>query len=174
MRRVLFASLAALAVTACGPKGETAAAPSAGAAAADAAAITPAGGLTLGADNLPRFRAGLWEVVETEDGETEVTRHCVGEEANAELRELLTSETPGCQTQRQASTAGIKLNAICSQGGLKTETSLVMTGSQTSYDMKLGIYVVTPDGKREGSDTTMKARWTGACPAGVQPGQDVE
>jgi hypothetical protein len=169
MRRVLLVSLAALAVTACG-KDEKAAAPPA----ADAAAVVPAAGLTLGADNLPRFKAGLWEVVKTEDGQTETSRHCVGEEANAEVREMLTRETPQCQTTRSATPAGIKVNATCDQGGLKTETALSMTGSPSAYDLKLGIYVVTPDGKREGGEVAMKARHVGACPAGVKPGEDVE
>ena len=171
MRTVLLASLSALALTACGSKEDKAAAPPA----ADAAAVAPASALTLGADNLPRFKAGLWEVAQTEDGATETTRHCVGEEANAEIREMLTRETPDCQTTRSVTPAAIKLNATCSQaGGLKTETALTMTGSQTAYDMKLGIYIVTPEGKREGGETIMKARHVGACPAGVKPGEDVE
>jgi hypothetical protein len=169
MRIVLLASLSALALAACGPKEEAKAPP-----AADVATVAPASGLTLGADKLPRFKAGLWEVVETGDGETETTRHCVGEEVNAEVREMLTRETPDCRTTRSATPAGIKLDAVCSQAGLKTETKLVMTGSPTTYDMKLGIYVVTPDGKREGGETVMKARHVGACPAGVKPGEEVE
>lgn len=172
MRTVLLASLSALALGACGPK-EEAKAPAAETVGADAAAAT---GLTLGADRLPRFRAGAWEVTKIEDGETETTRHCVGEEANAEMREMLTRETPECQTQRSFAPGGIRINAVCSQaGGLKTETALVMTGSPTAYDMKLGIYVVTPDGKREGGDVVVKAKFTGqACPAGVKPGDDIE
>lgn len=170
MRTVLLASLSALALSACGAKDDAKAPP-----AADAAAVAPVSALTLGADNLPRFRAGLWEVVKTEDGESETSRHCVGEEANADVREMLTRETPDCQTTRSATPAGIRLNATCSQaGGLKTETNFVMTGSPSDYDLRLGIYLITPDGKREGGDVTMKARHIGGCPAGVQPGQDVE
>lgn len=169
MRTVLLATLSALALAACSPKAEADAPP-----AADAAANAPASGLTLGADKLPRFKAGLWEVVKTEDGETETTRHCVGEEANAEVREMLTRDTPECQTTRSATPAGIKVKSVCDQGGLKTETALSMTGSQTAYDLTLGIYVVAPGGKREGGEVAMKARHVGACPAGVKPGEDVE
>lgn len=173
MRTVLLASLSALALAACNPK-EEAKAPAADAAGEPTAAA--AGGLTLGADKLPRFKAGVWEVTKTEDGQTEVSRTCVGEETTAELREMLTRETPDCQTTRAVAPGGIRMNATCAQaGGLKTETSLVMTGSPTNYDVKLGIYVVTPDGQRDGGDVVMKAKFTGqACPAGVKPGDDIE
>lgn len=139
----------------------------------DAAATAPAG-LTLGADNLPRVRPGLWEVVQTEDGQSETTRHCAGEEVDAEMREMLTRDTPGCKTERSAGPGGLKVKALCDQaGGLKTETDLLMTGSETAYDMKLGIYLLQADGSREGSETVIKAKWVGACPAGAKPGDDL-
>lgn len=174
MRTALLVALPALALVACTPKEEAKASAADGAAQPVSAAA--ADGLTLGADKLPRFRAGVWEVAKTEEGETEVTRHCVGEEANADLREMLTRETPDCQTQRAVAPGGIRIDAVCAQaGGLKTETHLAMTGSPAHYDMKLGIYLVTPDGKRDGSDVVLKARFTGqGCPAGVKPGDDIE
>lgn len=173
MRTVLLTSLSALALCACGPK-EAAKASAADGAGAETAAA--AGGLTLGADKLPRFRPGVWEVAKVEDGQTEVTRQCVGDEARDDLKEMLTRETPDCQTQRTVAAGGIRINAVCSQaGGLKTETNLTLTGSATTYDMKLGLYVVTPDGKRDGGEMTVKARFTGqACPPGVNPGDDIE
>ena len=132
-------------------------------------------GFKLGGDGLPRVKPGLWEVVKTEDGEMETTRHCTGEEVDAEVREMLTRETPGCKTERSAGPGGLRVKALCEQAaGLKTDAVVTMTGSDTAYDMTLGLYVVKPDGTREGGDVVAKARWIGACPAGVQPGQDVE
>lgn len=143
---------------------------------ADAAAVAPSGpGFKLGGDGLPRIKPGLWEVVKTDDGEVETTRHCAGAEVDAEVREMLTRETPGCKTERSASAAGLRVRAVCEQpGGLKSDATVAMTGSETAYDMTVGIYMVKPDGAREGGDITAKARWIGACPAGVQPGEDVE
>ena len=140
----------------------------------DVAAAAPSG-LTLGGDNLPRFKPGLWEVVQTDDGEVETTHHCTGAEVDAEVREMLTREVPGCKAERSASPRGLKVHAICEQaGGLKTDSTVLMTGSETAYDMTIGIYLVKPDGTREGGDITAKAKWVGACPAGVKPGEDVE
>lgn len=173
MRMLTLSLLATASLAACGakPEAETGQ-PADSAATAPAAAVSA---LTLDANNLPKFREGLWEAVQTEDGQSETTRHCVGPEIDAEMREMLTRETPDCKTQRLASPAGLKINAVCNQaGGLKTETNLVMTGSQTTYEMKLGIYLVKPDGVREGGETQVRAKWIGACPAGVKPGEDIE
>ena len=169
MRLPVLALVALVSLAACA-KTETAEAPKG----VDAAAAAPTG-LVLGGDNLPRFKPGLWEVVQTDDGKVETTRHCTGAEVDAEVREMLTRETPGCKTERSATRSGLKVHAICEQpGGLKSDASVLMTGSETAYDMTIGIYVVKPDGTREGGDITAKAKWIGACPAGVKPGEDVE
>ncbi|MBU1377501.1 MAG: DUF3617 domain-containing protein [Alphaproteobacteria bacterium] len=168
MRLTPLALVALVSLAACS-KPETAEAPQG----VDVAAVAPAG-LTLGDDGLPRMRAGLWEVVRTDDGEVETTRHCTGAEVDAEVREMLTRETPGCKTERAARPSGLKVHAVCEQaGGLKTDATITMTGSETAYDMTVGIYLVKADGSREGSDVTAKAKWIGACPAGVQPGEAV-
>lgn len=169
MRLPSLALVALVSLTACG-KPETAPAPKG----ADAAAVAPTG-LTLGGDGLPRVKPGLWEVVQTDDGQVETTRHCAGAEVDAEVREMLTREVPGCQAERSASPRGLKVHAICEQaGGLKSDSTVLMTGSETAYDLTIGIYVVKPDGTREGGDITAKAKWIGACPPGAKPGEDVE
>ena len=169
MRLPSVALLALVSLAACG-KTETADAPKG----ANGAVVMPAR-LTLGGDGLPRLKPGLWEVVKTDDGEVETSRQCTGEEVDAEIRELLTRETPGCKTERAAGPGGLRVQALCEQvGGLKTDSTIVMTGSDMAYDMTIGIYVVKPDGTREGGDITAKARWIGACPAGVKPGEAVE
>jgi len=169
MRLPALSLVALVSLAACG-KAEKAEAPTG----ADAAAVAPSG-LVIGGDNLPRFKPGLWEVVQTEDGKVETTRHCAGAEVDAEVREMLTRETPGCKTERSASPGGLRVKSLCDQaGGLKTDATIVMTGSETAYDMKIGLYLVNADGSRDGGDIIAKAKWIGACPAGVKPGEDVE
>jgi hypothetical protein len=166
--RPLLISAVLLALAACGKPeaAQTAAAP-------PKAAASPAG-LTLGADGVPRLRPGLWEVAKTDDGETETTRECMGDEANAELREMLTRETPNCKVQRSGGAHGLKVASDCVQSGVRIQTTFTLAGSDTAYDMSLGMHVVKPDGSREGGEMTAKARWIGACPAGVEPGQTLE
>lgn len=180
IRSALLLAAAVAGLSACGP----AAAPEAASeartgeatpAAETSAAGTRAAGLKLGGDGVPRFRNGWWEIVSTEEGQTETSHRCIGDEIDAEVREMLTRETPTCQTRRSATQGGLEISAVCAQtGGLKTETELVMTGSDVAYDVKFGLYVVMPDGARDGGVTTMKARWTGACPPGVKPGEEIE
>lgn len=171
MRLPSLALMALVSLAACGKTG-TAEAPKG---VDTAAAATTAPGLVLGGDGLPRVKPGLWEVVQTEDGQSETTRHCTGAEVNAEVREMLTREMPGCKTERSASPTGLRVKALCEQaGGMKTDATIVMTGSETAYDMSVGLFLVQPDGAREGSESTLKAKWIGACPPGVKPGEDVE
>jgi hypothetical protein len=171
MRRVLISSLSVLALAACGPEtpAQAEAPPT-----ADAAAKTPVA-LPLGGDGLPRFRPGLWEATQVEDGETETSHRCVGPETDAELREMLTRESPDCTTKRSASAGGLRVTSVCTPAGMpKMESTLTMTGSESAYDMKLALYVINADGSREGGETTVKAKWVGACPPGVEPGEDIE
>lgn len=170
MRPILMSAAALMTLAACGQPETSTAQASKPAGTAQAASA-----LSLGSDGLPRFRPGVWEVVTTDDGETETNRHCTGAEADAEIRALLTRETPDCKTTRSASSRGLKVDAVCSQaGGIKTESSLTMTGSETAYDMKLALYSILPSGERNGGVMTAKAKWTGPCPAGAKPGEDIE
>lgn len=168
--RHLACSLLALGLVACQEK----AAPTAQTDASKASA--PAERLALDAAGLPKFRAGLWRVVKTSSGEaSEATQECVGEEANAQLREMLTRDGgPDCKVERSKTVFSQKVRADCAQaGGLRTDTAFEVSGSETSYTMKLGIYVVKPDGSRDGGEEIVKARWIGACPPGVKPGEEV-
>lgn len=168
--RKFACSLLALSLAACGDKPvETAQ--------ADAPkAAVPAERLPLDAAGVPRFRPGLWEVVKTSPDEpTESTRECIGEEADVQLREMLTRQDgPDCKIQRSSTFNSLKVRADCAQaGGLRTDTSLEVTGGETAYTMKLGLYLVKPDGTRDGGDMVARGRWVGACPAGVKPGDTV-
>jgi Protein of unknown function (DUF3617). len=171
--RMLTVSLAVLGLAACGSKSDAQTEAATGDA-TPAATTASEGTLSLGADGVPRFREGLWEVTRIEDGEREVSKVCTGAEAREDVREMLTREAPGCKMDRSSGPGGIKLRAVCDQGGVKTETDMTMSGSSTNWNMKLALFVVMPDGARSGNEVTMNARWVGACPAGMKPGDEVE
>ena len=59
-------------------------------------------------------------------------------------------------------------------GDIATTDTPAPTHTSEELDALLMNVFVTPDGKREGGETIMKARHVGACPAGVKPGEDVE
>ena len=136
-----------------------------------------ASNLLLDAKGIPQFRPGLWEVVRTDssgDGGPERERQCLGEEANAELTKLLTATgTPACTVSRARRAGGIYVTSDCLQAGVRMKTSLDLTGSETAYRMKLSMEVVSPDGARDGGAVMADARWVGACPAGLAPGDSM-
>lgn len=169
MRLRLASPAVLLLLVACG-QADTGQAPAAAQPAVQAALTSP----PLDATGVPRLRPGLWEVTKTDEGQTETSMDCMGPEADKEVRDLLTRETPDCKVERSSGVGGLRLKADCLQSGVKIQSEFVMTGSDTAYDMRLGVYVVNPDGEREGGEMTAKARWVGACPAGVQPGESVE
>lgn len=136
-----------------------------------------ASNLPLDAEGMPTFRAGLWEVLRTDSGsggQPERERQCIGKEANADLVKLLAAaETPACTVSRARRAGGIHVTSDCLQAGAKMKTSLDLTGSETAYRMKLSMEIVSPDGARDAGEVTADARWVGACPPGVAPGQSV-
>lgn len=172
MRHPLLPALALTALAACGQPSATdaEAAPKAPAAPQAAQLSAP----PLGADGLPQFRPGLWEVTKTDSGETETTHECMGPGAEEAFADLLAKEQPNCRVRRSSGAGGLKVSSECDQNGMKIQSELVLTGSETQYDMRLGLYVVGPDGTRDGGEMVGEARWVGACPAGVEPGQSVE
>lgn len=166
--RILFISAAVLALAACGQQ-QTANE------SADTGEKTVAdGGLTLGADGVPQFRPGAWEIVEAGDGGKEARRECVGGEATPQLREMVTRDYPKeCKVDHESGSDRFYLKASCPQNGLTIDSELDLKGSDTQFEMKFGAFVTMPDGKRQGGGTTLSGRWVGECPAGVQPGQQI-
>jgi hypothetical protein len=172
-RPPLLAALAALTLSACGD-GKTDAAPKAAAVEAPPAAVL--GAPRLGADGLPRFRPRLWEVVtldNTSDEGPVTSRQCLGEEANTEMREALAAgDTPNCRRTRSVGANGLTIKATCSQGEVNTEMQISLSGSETAYTMVMDLRSKVAGGEPQGGRIEGNARWIGACPAGMKPGDE--
>lgn len=139
-------------------------------------AAASAGKLQLDARGVPKFRAGLWEVTRSDSsspGETELEKECIGENASEELARALNSESDNCTVSKSGGASGIRVVSECLQSGSKIKSELSISGGDTAYEMRLKIGIVTPDGKSSGGETIDKARWIGACPAGMSPGDSV-
>lgn len=173
MTRAFFLSAAALlTLTACGEKADAPAAVETPRAEAKADGGVP----PLGADGLPRFRPGLWEVVKTDssNGEgAETSRDCVGEEANEDFRKLAAG-IAGCKTTKATGPAGLTITSECEEGGVESRTMMTVAGTDKNYRMTLDMQFSLPDGKTSGGQVSAKARWIGACPAGMKPGDSLE
>jgi hypothetical protein len=171
MRALLILSTA-LALTACGDTAPAASpAPKAVAKGGEFAGTPP-----LDAAGVPRLRPGLYEVVQVDNDEApQTTRECVGEEANAEMRRILTQKpTPDCKLSRTTGPAGLQVQSECRQNGMTNRLKLTVAGADTAYRMTLAISVTTPDGETSTTESVAQGRWLGACPAGLAPGQTLE
>lgn len=160
-------------LSACGDK---AAAPAADKAEAAEAAAT-ASNLSFDPKGMPIFKAGLWESTHLEGEEKgESTRMCVGPELDAETREQLFGEQPGCTKSVDRARGGLKVSAVCAQGGVNTKMNITMVGSQTEQLMTMDMAIDNTADAEPASTHKMvlKSRWVGACPAGMQPGDLVQ
>lgn len=170
--RIAIVSALALAIAACGQQ------PAANESAdAGAGEVKSGGSITdafqIGSDGVPQMRPGLWEI--TEAGGKEVRRECQGAEVDEAFREVMTRDYPKeCKIDRDSDSGRIYLKATCQQDGMSIDTEVEMTGSDTAFDGKVSVFVTMPDGKKTGGTETSKGRWIGECPAGVQPGEEVE
>lgn len=162
-----------LLAAACGAKpAEEAAAPAAPVETSEAApqtAAEPESSLQFDASGLPKFRPGLWEVTKVDDGETEVSRECVGEETNKEMAQMLAAPQPNCTREGGPGLGAYKVKYACSEGGISIESDIELRGGDTNFDMKMGIWSIV-NGERNGGVITAKGKWVSACPAGMKPG----
>lgn len=178
-RTLLLSATALLLLAGCGEKTDKPGAEKGGeTAVAKAGGDEDTGVPPLGPDGLPRFKPGLWQVVKTDSASKEgpeTTRDCIGAEANKEVRELFNAPaSPGCKKTTSKGIGGIMVAQDCEQSGMKVRSAISLAGSDTRYTMKIDMRITTPDGKTDGGVITGKARWIGACPAGMKPGDSTD
>lgn len=163
MRLLSILTTTTLALTACSQP-----APAALAGEADVAsrAAEPSGAPPLDADGIPRLRPGLYEVVQVaDDEEPETTRECLGENAHAELREILTkAPTADCKISRTTDHAGLQVATECRQNGMTNRLRLTVAGNDSAYRMALAISVTTPSGETSSTQSVVRGRRLGDCP----------
>ena len=171
MRAFLILTTAALALTACGQP-----APAAASGGAVVTKVQAAGTPPLDAAGVPRLRPGLYEVVQVDDDdEPQTTRQCLGEDANAEMRDILTKKaTPDCKVSRSSGPDGLLVATECRQNGMTNHLKLIVAGTDAAYKMTLSLGVTTPDGETSTTRSVVTGRWLGACPAKMAAGQTQE
>jgi len=171
--RFLITLASVLALSACGDK---AAAPGVEKAEAGEAAATSSN-LSFDPNGMPIFKAGLWESTHLEgDEKGESNRMCVGPELDAETREQLFGEKPGCTKTVDRARGGLKISAVCAQSGVSTKMNVTMVGSQTEQLMTMEMAIDNTADAEPASvhKMVMKSRWVGPCPAGMRPGDLVQ
>lgn len=146
-------------------------------AAAKGEAAGEASNLSFDASGMPLFKAGLWESRSVGDGEdNEVTRTCVSAELDAETRQQLFGESEGCTKKIDRTRGGLRITGVCEQYDVRTDMTITMVGNQTQRTMTLEMKV---DNLRDpepatGHKMTVVGKYVGPCPAGMQPGEEMD
>lgn len=131
--------------------------------------------LDLNAEGLPRFRAGLWEVVSRRGAETEIEQVCRAAGVDPELHEYLAGPAgPGCQKTRSDVGGRLQVSMQCFGPGSKLEMSIGLQGSDSRYSLTISTAVTGSDGSRSVEAASAEARWLSACPAGTAAGDVVD
>lgn len=145
-------------------------------AAAAAAALSTA---ARADDTLPHRKAGLWEVSMQVAGMPAPpgamsSRHCIDEKTDeAAMRRGLSGSKDGeCrQTSLRRSAGAVEVQADCTSAEGRTHVVARMSGDfQSSYKVDNHVTFDPPRHGMKEADMTLEAKYAGACPADMKPG----
>jgi Protein of unknown function (DUF3617) len=124
----------------------------------------------------PVLKSGLWEVSRTSTQQPDrksLTTMCLDESVQAQMREFGMGATKEMCSQSDRSFSGNKMtmSATCKLGTTTMKTTSVMTfNGNTSYHMDGTASYDPPMATMKEMNTSVDARWVGACRPGQQPG----
>jgi len=127
------------------------------------------------ADELPKRKAGLWEIrseMSVMGGQVITMQQCIDENTDANLMAEATRNQGDCeQPSIQRDGNRIEVSTRCRVNGGTASTHGVFTGEYDAHYQ--GEILTTFDPPQHGmKEARMKidGRWTGPCPAGQKPG----
>jgi hypothetical protein len=129
------------------------------------------------ADELPARKAGLWEMKMTlPTGQEQTTRQCTDPSTEKAMQNMaLAGGIMTCSKLDIRKTAGgYTVDAVCSMSSpmaMTTTSHTEYTGDFSSaYTMKQTGRVEMDKMPPQNTNTTIQAKWQGACPSGWKPG----
>lgn len=135
-----------------------------------------AGGLAGAQTDLPRRKAGQWEMkmeMSSVPGRVITTEQCIDDKTDAELqkRALEMKGQNNCQNSSHKTAGGYEFDSSCKMGETTINSHAVMSGDFSSaYLIKThATYTPALMGMTQ-SDMTINVRYEGACQAGMNPG----
>ena len=125
--------------------------------------------------DLPPVRSGMWETKTTPtNGSKEiVTQMCLDAAIQKEMLQMGTGLTKSLCTRNDLRRDGSKVYgaAECKIGESKMQSKSVMTfAGDSAYHTEINATYDPPFMGKAATSTTVDGKWTGPCPAGVQPG----
>ena len=132
----------------------------------------------MAAVDLPTMKPGLWETQVTRDAAPSkapppATRMCIDTATQKEMMEMGMGAAKSMCAKNDIRREGMKVygNSECKIGDSTMKSQSVTTFSgDSSYKIDVDATYDPPFMGRAASKTHIDAKWTGACPADMQPG----
>jgi len=136
-------------------------------------ALVPAG-QARAAPPMPYSKSGLWIIDQhTEAGRTYRSKMCTDPASQAAMLRAGAGLSAQMCTKQDTTAAGaqVTIDAVCHIGPstLTSKTVVTYTGDSAFHVVSDGAFSPAFMGKAK-THSTMDARWSGACPAGMAPG----
>lgn len=131
------------------------------------------------ADDLPKRKPGLWEVtMHTARGNMppQVIKLCIDAATDAAMYKLGMNAAQGMCSRNDIHRSGdvATVDSECKMGDMKMTSHAVVTFTgDSAYKTDIQSHFDPPMMGRSDSSMTQEAKWTGACPADMQPGDMV-
>jgi hypothetical protein len=130
------------------------------------------------ADSLPNRKPGLWEVSVSTD--TKGASHpmkmtqCTDETTDAKLMQTgndIQGQAACSKNEITKTSSGYKISSVCKLAGSTVSSNGTFTGDFASeYGGDITTSFEPPVFGQTGSTTTIRAKWLGACPSDMKPG----
>lgn len=122
------------------------------------------------AAEFPPRKAGLWDLsVKSADGHTVSMQQCVDAKTDAALQAMSGGMSQRTCSKRDVQRSGdtITIDSVCTIAGQTRTGHAVITGS---FDSNYTMVLTSQGAGAPARNTTMTAKWAGACAAGQKPG----
>lgn len=131
------------------------------------------------ADDLPKRKPGLWEIVGTSDhreGAPQTTRMCTDDKTQDLLSRLSDQVGKNKCSKRDVQNQGTQVvtDSVCTIAQSQVTSHTVMTfDSTTSFTIQMHSHFEPALFGKTESNSTQSGKWVGACPADMKPGEMV-
>ena len=140
------------------------------------AAFGSAIALGAGLDDLPKRKPGLWEMSTASaenKGAPAMSKVCIDATTDRELMNFGLGVTNQLCSKREIKVTGgvATINMVCTVGDSQaTSHSTITYTGNTAYRAEVRAHFEPPFMGKTDSTTTQQAKWTGACPPDMRPG----
>lgn len=125
--------------------------------------------------DLPQVKTGMWQTKTSrgDGGKDVITQMCLDAAVQQEMLQMGTGLAKSMCSRNDIRRDGNKIYGVaeCKLGDSKLQSKSVMTfNGDSAYRTEINATYDPPFMGKAATTTTIEGKWTGACPAGVQPG----